>query len=140
MSAITNINAMPITEVELTSTAEKTVQTNDNKEIEKNIVNSKALSKTEESNTIKSADIDSKAKEDMISTSQLEEMAQQLQNFVGGMNKSLLFSVDKDSGRDVLKVIDRNNGDVIKQYPSEEVLSIVAKLSEAAGTFINEQV
>jgi len=52
---------------------------------------------------------------------QLEQMAEKLQDFVGSLNKGLEFSVDKDSGRDVIKVIDRESKDVIRQYPSEEV-------------------
>ena len=75
-----------------------------------------------------------------ISHKQMEAVAQKLQDFVGEMNKGLEFSVDQDSGRDVIKVIDKNNGDIIKQYPTEEVLDLVSKLSEATGTFINETV
>jgi flagellar protein FlaG len=67
-------------------------------------------------------------------------VAQQLQDFVGGMNKGLEFLVDKDSGRDVIKVIDKKSGDLIKQYPSEEVLSLVSKLSDAAGALVNEKI
>tara|TARA_R110001592_G_scaffold19467_1_gene79805 strand:+ start:809 stop:1240 length:432 start_codon:yes stop_codon:yes gene_type:complete len=77
---------------------------------------------------------------DLISSEQLERVAQKLQEFVGKMNKGLEFSVDKDSGRDVIKVIDKNSGDLIKQYPTEEVLDLVAKLSEATGNFINTDV
>jgi flagellar protein FlaG len=73
----------------------------------------------------------------LITSEQLEQVAQKLQDFVGEMNKSLEFSVDKDSGRDVIKVIDKNSGDLIKQYPTEEVLDLVAKLSEATGNLIN---
>ncbi|WP_085298137.1 flagellar protein FlaG [Cognaticolwellia mytili] len=75
-----------------------------------------------------------------ISSKQLEKVAQQLQEFVGGMNKGLEFLVDKDSGRDVIKVIDRESGDTVKQYPSEEVLGLIAKLSEVTGLFINSEV
>ncbi len=71
---------------------------------------------------------------------QLEKMAQQLQDFMGGMNRSLQFKVDEDSGRDVIKVLDKNSGEVIKQYPSEEVLSLVSKLSESAGILIDQTV
>ncbi len=71
---------------------------------------------------------------------QLEKVAQQLQDFVGEMNRGLEFSVDKDSGRDVIKVIDKNSGDLVKQYPSEEVLTLVAKLSEMVGGFIDAKV
>ena len=75
-----------------------------------------------------------------ISSKQLEKVAQQLQEFVGGMNKGLEFLVDKDSGRDVIKVIDRESGDTVKQYPSEEVLGLIAKLSEVTGLFVNSEV
>lgn len=80
------------------------------------------------------------AANEQLSSGQLEKVAQQLQDFVGEMNKGLEFLVDKDSGRDVIKVIDKTSGDLIKQYPSEEVLSLVSKLSEAAGSFINEKI
>lgn len=71
---------------------------------------------------------------------QLEKVAQQLQDFVGDMNRGLEFSVDKDSGRDVIKVIDKSSGDLVKQFPSEEVLSLVAKLSDMVGSFVDAKV
>ena len=71
---------------------------------------------------------------------QLEKVAQQLQDFMGEMNRSLQFQVDEDSGRDVIKILDKTSGDVIKQYPSEEVLSLVSKLSESAGILIDQTV
>lgn len=71
---------------------------------------------------------------------QLEKVAQQLQDFVGEMNRGLEFSVDKDSGRDVIKVIDKSSGDLVKQFPSEEVLTLVAKLSEMVGGFVDAKV
>ena len=67
-------------------------------------------------------------------------MAQQLQDFVGDLNRSLEFSVDKDSGRDVIKVFDRESGDLLKQFPSEEVLTLVSKLSDMVGGFIDAKV
>ena len=70
---------------------------------------------------------------------QLEVMAQKLQEFVGTLNRGLEFSVDEDSGRDVIKVIDRDSKEVVRQYPSEEVLDLIANLSDAAGNFINSK-
>ena len=75
-----------------------------------------------------------------LTAEQLEEVAQQLQDFVGDMNRGLEFSVDEDSGRDVIKVIDKDSGDLLKQYPSEEVLTLVAKLSDMVGGFIDAKV
>ncbi|TYK65587.1 flagellar protein FlaG [Colwellia echini] len=79
-------------------------------------------------------------KNELMSPTQLENVAKQLQEFIGTMNRGLEFIVDDDSGRDVIKVIDKNSGDVIKQYPTEEVLSLVAKLSEATGNFVDSKV
>jgi len=71
---------------------------------------------------------------------QLEVAAQKLQEFIGEINHSVQFHVDEDSGRDVIKVVDKNSGDVIKQYPSEEVLGLVSKLSQTAGKLIDHTV
>lgn len=76
----------------------------------------------------------------VMSRSQLEKVAEQLHEFIGQMNQGLEFSVDKDSGRDVIKVLDKTSGELIKQYPTEEVLSLVAKLSEATGNFVDSKV
>jgi len=75
-----------------------------------------------------------------LTPTQLDKVAQQLQDFVGEMNRGLEFTVDKDSGRDVIKVIDKNSGDLVKQYPSEEVLTLVARLSDSVGGFIDAKV
>lgn len=75
-----------------------------------------------------------------LTSEQLEKVAQQLQDFVGEMNRGLEFSVDKDSGRDVIKVFDKSTGDLVKQFPSEEVLTLVAKLSEMVGGFVDAKV
>lgn len=71
---------------------------------------------------------------------QLENVAKQLQEFIGKMNRGLEFLVDEESGRDVIKVVDKNSGELIKQYPSEEVLSLVSKLSKVTGSFVDSKI
>ncbi|TMM44972.1 flagellar protein FlaG [Colwellia ponticola] len=78
--------------------------------------------------------------EQPLTATQLDKVAQQLQDFVGDLNRNIEFSVDKDSGRDVIKVIDKDSGDLLKQYPSEEVLTLVSKLSDMVGGFIDAKV
>jgi len=110
-------------------------------EIDTNEKNTNQRVSPQSESEVKAEEVASDTRQDIAaSTTQLEKVAQQLQDFVGEMNKGLEFLVDKDSGRDVIKVIDKSNGDLIKQYPSEEVLSLVAKLSEAAGSFVNEKI
>ncbi|MEH6595123.1 MAG: flagellar protein FlaG [Colwellia polaris] len=79
-------------------------------------------------------------KAEKMTSEQLNKVAQQLQDFMGEMNRSLEFIVDEDSGRDVIKVLDKDTGDLIKQYPSEEVLSIISKLSNASGSLIDTEI
>ncbi len=75
-----------------------------------------------------------------LNSKQLDKVAQQLQDFVNELNVGLDFSVDKASGKDVIKVIDKNTGDVVKQFPSEEVLTLMSKLSEMLGGFVDAKV
>ena len=107
------------------------------------------LSKEAQNTKLALTDIDTSTKETNESTIikkqptelvNLDELAQKLQDFADQTNTSLEFLVDQDSGRNVIKVIDKTSGDIVKQYPTEEVLSIVAKLSEAPGAFINFEV
>ena len=96
------------------------------------------LSKEAQNTKLALTDIDTSTKETNESTIikeqptelvNLDELAQKLQDFADQTNTSLEFLVDQDSGRNVIKVIDKTSGDIVKQYPTEEVLSIVAKLS-----------
>lgn len=64
----------------------------------------------------------------------VEEVASKLQDFVNLIDKKLQFSVDEDSGRQVVTVTDKLSGDVIRQIPSEEVLRLARNLSDLAET------
>ena len=94
----------------------------------------------EQKNTPITTASNSEVSETELSPEKLEKVVQQLQDFMGEMNRSLQFKVDEDSGRNVIKVIDKESGDLVKQYPSEEVLGIVAKLAEATGVLVDFKV
>ncbi|AVT48905.1 flagellar protein FlaG [Shewanella baltica] len=56
------------------------------------------------------------------------------------MQKGLAFNIDEDSGVQVVKVIDEQTGDLIRQIPNEEALDIAKKLSEVAGLLMKTEV
>lgn len=85
-------------------------------------------------------DVEEATKAQAMTPDQLEKVAQQLQEFMGEMNRSLEFLVDKDSGRDVIKVLDKGTGELVKQYPSEEVLTMISKLSDVTGNLIDTEI
>ncbi len=61
---------------------------------------------------------------------------EQVQSAVDNINKAMAqsnanveFSIDKDTKQTVVKVVESGTGDVIRQFPSEEVLAISRAIS-----------
>ena len=122
-----NLNISSAQKGEVISSYQAQSQVNQNADEQKTIPNTSAAN-------------NNKVSETELSPEKLEKVVQQLQDFMGEMNRSLQFKVDEDSGRNVIKVIDKESGDLVKQYPSEEVLGIVAKLAEATGVLVDFKV
>lgn len=65
------------------------------------------------------------------SVAQQQPTAPQLQNLVDNINKALKqssknleFTIDTDTMKSVVKLVDSETGDVIRQFPSEETIAI----------------
>lgn len=56
----------------------------------------------------------------------------QLNDFAQSIQRQLEFSVDEESGKTVIKVIDKESGQIIRSIPSEEVLSMQKRLKESS--------
>lgn len=52
---------------------------------------------------------------------------------------NLEFTVDDESHRTIVKVVDRQTGDVIRQMPSEEALQIARALDRMSGNLIQQE-
>jgi flagellar protein FlaG len=48
--------------------------------------------------------------------------------------------VHEETGRISVKLINRENNEVIREIPSEKVLDMAAAMYELAGLFINEKI
>lgn len=55
------------------------------------------------------------------------------------VSQNLKFSVDQDSGRTVVKVVEGESGKVIRQIPSEEALAISEALEKMQGLIIEQK-
>ncbi|MEH6462898.1 MAG: flagellar protein FlaG [Shewanella psychromarinicola] len=69
----------------------------------------------------------------------LAEVVEQLSEVVTLMNKGLAFSVDEDSGSAIVKVMDIDTGDIIRQIPSDEALELAQKLQDVKGLLMRTQ-
>ncbi len=70
----------------------------------------------------------------------LAEVITQLNDRVQSVSRQLQFSVDNDSGRTVIRVLDADTGELIRQIPPEEFMSIADKAKNGELQLIREQV
>jgi flagellar protein FlaG len=68
----------------------------------------------------------------------LESSIDALKEFVKPFNTSLDFSIDEDTGKTVVKVVDKESGDTIRQIPSEEMLAISKAIDKIKGLLLKQ--
>ena len=73
------------------------------------------------------------------SAGELQKALEEVEKAVAPMAQSLQFSLDKDSGRTVVKVMDTDTNEVIRQIPTEEVLAISKAVDKLKGLLIKQQ-
>lgn len=61
---------------------------------------------------------------------ELEQVVSKMSDFVQSLERDLNFSIDESSGRTVIKVIDSQSDEVIRQIPSEEALALLRRQVE----------
>lgn len=69
----------------------------------------------------------------------LEDVVKDVNEFIKPINNSLQFSIDDDTGTTVVKVIDRETEEVIKQIPSEEMLALAKAIGQLKGLLVKQQ-
>lgn len=55
------------------------------------------------------------------------------------LGRQLQFSVDKGSGRTVIKVIDTQTQEVVRQIPPEEMLALAGELQMSGATLLDKR-
>ena len=50
------------------------------------------------------------------------------------------FDVDEETGRSVVRVMNKETGEVIRQVPPEELLTLVARMRQLSGLIFSEEV
>ena len=73
------------------------------------------------------------------SREQLKEAIKATNDFVSLVNNAVEFSLDDDTGITVVKVIDKNTKEVVRQIPSEEMLAIAKALDTVQGLLVRQK-
>lgn len=86
-----------------------------------------------------------KAEENRVKTLSVEDLSkavadiQQRLDAIGG-NLAIGFSMDEPSKSIIVRVTERKSGEVVKQFPPEEVLKLRAKLEDVIGLLFDKKV
>lgn len=83
-----------------------------------------------------------------VSREDLNAAVSRLSDYVQSVQRTLDFSVDEDTGRTIIKVIDAKTDQVIRQIPPEEVLYMLDQIAtnsmegrqDPQGLFVEEKV
>ena len=70
---------------------------------------------------------------------QVESAVSQISDFVQNFQRDLVFTIDEESDRLVVKVVDSATQEVIRQIPEEETLSIARHLDSPESLIISKQ-
>ena len=77
---------------------------------------------------------------DPMSAKDVEEMLEAFQDLSKAIQTKLSFSVDDSNNEIVVKVYDKQSNELIRQFPSEEMLALQDKMTDLAGFLLNENV
>jgi len=98
--------------------------------VQKNVVNEIA------SLEIKNPDVAQSSKP---SRDAIAKAAEDIQNFVKDMGRNLNFSVDEVTGYNVVRVVNPETNELIRQLPSEELLKIARSMKDLGNVLVNQK-
>lgn len=73
------------------------------------------------------------------SPEQVRQALQEIQRVVEPVAQNLQFMVDKETGKTVVRVVDATTQEVIRQIPTEEVLSIAKAIDRLQGLLLRQK-
>ena len=101
-----------------------------NQNIVRPIESAKTKKTGSESEASKVNNTEETAEEKKNSKENLDNAVKRLNTYVQSINRNLEFNIDNDSGQTVVKVIDSETDELIRQIPNEEALNIAKHLNE----------
>ncbi|MCC5796394.1 MAG: flagellar protein FlaG [Methylophaga sp.] len=72
-----------------------------------------------------------------VSQEELTAAVASINDFAQNLQRSLQFSIDEGSGRNVVTVLDKQTEEIIRQFPAEEVLAFARRIVEQQEDTIN---
>lgn len=75
-----------------------------------------------------------------VESEQVHHAAEAINRQLQAVAPNLRFSVDEDTGKTVVRVVDTDTGEIIRQVPTEEVLAISRSIDRLQGLLFHQEV
>jgi len=82
---------------------------------------------------------EAKAPAKPVALEQVQQAMEEVRNAIAPVAQDLLFSIDEDTGKTIVKVVDASTDEVIRQIPSEEIISIAKALDKLQGLLVEQK-
>ncbi len=69
---------------------------------------------------------------------QVAQAVQQIQSYLNDSQRQLQFQVDADSGRTIVRVVNPETKELIRQIPGEEMLKLARAIGNSGGGIISD--
>ena len=79
------------------------------------------------------------AKNAQATPDQLKKMIEEMNRKINNSNEVAMFGIHEETNRVMIKIMDKDTKEVIKEFPPEKTLDMIAKLWEMAGILVDER-
>ena len=79
------------------------------------------------------------AQQKQVVTDQLKKAIAEMNKKINNSNEEAVFGVHEETNRVMIKIVDKDTKEVIKELPPEKTLDMIAKVWEVAGILVDEK-
>ena len=79
------------------------------------------------------------AKNAQAAPDQLKKMIEEMNKKINNSNEIAMFGIHEDTNRIMIKIMDKDTKEVIKEFPPEKTLDMIARIWEMAGLLVDER-
>lgn len=147
MAVIEGINGAGMTYQGSVSTAQTKAEAQPKIENASNEIASKEIAKETMNLSAKEASNDGSsdannnqaAQQQMDKNKQLRKAVEDINKSAAGSQSEAIFGIHEKTNRVTIKIVDKKTKEVIKEYPPEKTLDMIAKAWELAGLMVDEK-
>jgi flagellar protein FlaG len=78
------------------------------------------------------------AKDPAVPDTNMKEIVKELNDAVGALNSRLSFYLDSETKKVVVKIVDSETGETVRQIPPEDALKLSQRMNEIVGVLLDK--